>query len=275
LNGKVRWIRSIGMVRYDWDGKPARFDGITIDITNLKAIEEQLREADRRREEFIALLSHELRTPLTSIVGWGALLRQNKVAEKDVPVALETIDRNAQAQLKIVEDLLDTSMIVTNKLRLNKQSLDPVAAVRSAFATIEATARKKKLQLHFTEGPGVGLIVADPGRLQQILLNLLSNSVKFTDEYGKIDVVLNGDDQWVTLSVVDTGRGINSDVIPHIFDRFRQADSSSTRQYGGLGLGLAIVRHLVDLHGGIISASSAGLDRGATFTIRLPRQAAA
>jgi signal transduction histidine kinase/CheY-like chemotaxis protein len=249
--------------------------GALVDAFNgmLQRIEQrdaELREANRVKDEFLATLSHELRTPLNAILGWTRLLRAGAVPEESRDRAIEKIERNAQAQARLVEDLLEVSRITTGKLRLDLRPTDMSAIVSAAVESIRPAAEARQVGVQ-TIGlerrlPGVG----DPDRLQQIVWNLLSNAVKFTPPGGRVTVSLSRHDGADTLVVTDTGQGIEPDVLPHVFDAFRQADASSTRRFGGLGLGLSIARQLAAMHGGTIDASSAGPGRGAAFVVRLP-----
>src|SRR6185503_9016627 len=226
--------------------------------------------ANRIKDEFLATLSHELRTPLTSLLGWSSVLREGRRDEKVLAQGLEAIDRNAKMQAQLIDDLLDVSRIVSGKLNLEVRPLDIASVVRAAINVVQPAADAKNITLDYYAEPGLGAISADSARLHQIIWNLLSNAVKFTPHGGKISVRVdqNGSDARVT--VTDTGQGIDSEFLPRVFDRFRQADSSTTRSFGGLGLGLAIVRHLVELHGGTVSAYSEGANKGATFIATFP-----
>lgn len=226
--------------------------------------------ANRIKDEFLATLSHELRTPLTSLLGWSSVLREAKRDEKVLTQGLEAIDRNARVQAQLIDDLLDVSRIVSGKLNLEVRPLDITSVTRAAINVVRPAADAKGIAIDYWAQPGLGAISADSARLQQIIWNLLSNAVKFTPHGGKIFVRLeqNGTDARVTVK--DTGQGIDAEFLPRVFDRFRQADSSTTRSFGGLGLGLAIVRHLVELHGGTVSAHSDGLNKGATFAATFP-----
>jgi PAS domain S-box-containing protein len=229
-------------------------------------------EANRVKDEFLATVSHELRTPLNAILGWSSLLR-GRNPEPSIAKAIDIIHRNAVAQAKIIEDILDVSRIITGKLHLDVAATDLVVIVRDAIEVVRPSAIAKHLALEFTPPEQECLLVADPERLQQVAWNLLSNAVKFTDNGGRVTVAIRLDDAKIALSVSDTGRGIDPAFLPFVFDRFQQADSSSTRRVGGLGLGLAIVRHLVELHGGQVEAKSEGLGKGTTMTVILPIRA--
>ncbi len=222
------------------------------------------------KDEFLATLSHELRTPLNAIQGWTALLRQHDVPIEDLKRGLETIDRNVRAQTQIVNDLLDMSRIISGKIHLEVQTMHLHEVVNTAIEAVAPTAEAKRIRIHTLLDTGIGLVRGDPNRLQQVLWNLLSNAVKFTPAGGRVQVVLERVNSHVEIVVEDTGIGIRPDFLPYVFDRFRQGDPSTTRRYGGLGLGLSIVKNLVELHGGSVRVKSAGENQGSTFVIALP-----
>jgi signal transduction histidine kinase/ActR/RegA family two-component response regulator len=226
--------------------------------------------ANRIKDEFLATLSHELRTPLTSLLGWSSVLREAKRDEKVLTQGLEAIDRNARVQAQLIDDLLDVSRIVSGKLNLDVRPLDIASVARAAINVVRPAADAKGITLDYHAEPGLGAISADSARLHQIIWNLLSNAVKFTPHGGKISVRVEQDGMDARVTVKDTGQGVDPEFLPRVFDRFRQADSSTTRSFGGLGLGLAIVRHLVELHGGAVSAQSDGVNKGATFVATFP-----
>ncbi|MGI9034844.1 MAG: CHASE3 domain-containing protein [Pyrinomonadaceae bacterium] len=226
--------------------------------------------ANRLRDEFLATVSHELRAPLKSILGWARLMQQGKVDEKTTRKAVETIVRNADAQNRLIEDLLDVSRIISGKLRLEVMTVKPSSFVESAMETVRPAAEAKNIRLEIYEDAEISHISGDPNRLQQVIWNLLSNAIKFTPNDGKVSVEIARADSHVEVRVKDSGVGIKADFLPHVFDRFSQADASSIRKFGGLGLGLAIVRHLTEMHGGTVHAHSAGEGKGATFVVRLP-----
>ena len=250
-----------------------------VSIENVQLLEREraaraaAEESNRLKDEFLATISHELRTPLTPIIGWAAMLRSGLLGESERERALEVIERSAHAQDRIVNDLLDASRIITGKLRLRLTLFDPRPVVEAAIETVRPTAEAKGIRIEAALA-GAGVMTGDPERLQQVVWNLLSNAIKFTPGGGSIEVRLGGDDSYMEIGVSDTGVGIKPDFLPFVFDRFRQADSSSTRAYGGLGIGLSIVRQLVELHGGTVQAESLGEGRGSTFRVRLPRAAA-
>jgi PAS domain S-box-containing protein len=225
--------------------------------------------ASRLKDEFLATVSHELRTPLNAIIGWSHMLRQGGLDDVGTARAIETIERNAKAQAQLIEDILDVSRIITGKLRLNTGPVDMAAVINAAIDSVQLAADAKNIRLEVTLDPSARHISGDSSRLQQVVWNLLSNAIKFTPFDGRVEVRLERAGSDVKVSVSDTGQGITPDFLPFIFDRFRQADSTSTRRHGGLGLGLAIVRHLVELHGGSLTADSAGQGLGSTFSIRL------
>jgi PAS domain S-box-containing protein len=230
----------------------------------------EAQEANRIKDEFLATVSHELRTPLTAILGWARMLRADKLDEHNSTRALETIERNAKLQAQLIDDLLDVSRIITGKLRIDVKMVELFPIIDAAVNSIRPAAEAKNIRLQMVLDPGANLILGDQNRLQQIIWNLLSNAIKFTPDGGRIQVQLERTNSYIEVSVTDTGKGIKPEFLPYVFDRFRQADSTSTRAQGGLGLGLAIVRHLVELHGGTVHADSPGEGKGATFTIRLP-----
>jgi PAS domain S-box-containing protein len=254
------------------------------DITERKAVEEErsrllagerearadAETANRIKDEFLATLSHELRTPLNAILGWAQLLRMNGTPREDFEHGLETIERNAKVQAQLVEDLLDLSRIISGKLRLEMKPLDLPAVMDAALDSVRPAATAKSIRLIPVLDAHAGPVLGDAGRLQQVVWNLLSNAIKFTPEGGRVDLLLQRADGHAEIVVSDTGQGIDPEFLPHVFDRLRQADSSTTRRHGGLGLGLAIVRHLVESHGGTVRAESRGEGKGATFTASLP-----
>jgi signal transduction histidine kinase/ActR/RegA family two-component response regulator len=241
-------------------------------LREAQAAYEQALESSRLKDEFLATLSHELRTPLNAIVGWSRLLMDGQLSEADAARAVETIHRNAAAQNQLIADMLDVSRIVSGKLRLDLREVDPGAVVGAAVDTVLPAAQAKSMALQTLFDPGAGPITGDPDRLQQVIWNLLSNAIKFTPRGGHVLLRLEKAESHVAVIVEDDGPGVDPDFLPFVFDRFRQADSSSTRRQGGLGLGLAIVRHLVELHGGTVSAENRA-GGGAIFSIHLPLRA--
>jgi signal transduction histidine kinase/ActR/RegA family two-component response regulator len=233
-------------------------------------LRQQAEAASRSKDEFLAMISHELRTPLNAIVGWTGMLRTGRIDEQTTARAVETIERNARSQTKLIEDLLDISRIISGKLRLNVQPVELLSVVEAAVDVVRPAAAAKDIRLQVVLDPEAGPVSGDPERLQQIIWNLLANAVKFTPKKGRVQVRLQRLNSHVEITVSDTGQGISAEFLPFVFDRFRQADSSFTRKHGGLGLGLAIVRHLVELHGGEVSAYSDGEGQGTTFTVKFP-----
>ncbi|KAB8320761.1 response regulator [Tolypothrix campylonemoides VB511288] len=227
-------------------------------------------EANRIKDEFLAIVSHELRTPLNSMLGWAKLLRQGKLNQATAAKALETIERNAELQKKLIEDILDVSRIVQGKIRLNLRPLHLIRVIDAVSESIRPIAQAKAIQFQSLLDPNVAQVTGDADRLQQVLWNLLSNAVKFTPSGGCIEIRLEQVNSMAQITVSDTGAGISADFLPYVFERFRQADGTSTRANGGLGLGLAIVRHLVEMHNGTVYATSDGEGLGATFTVQLP-----
>lgn len=252
--------------------------GTATDIDDSKRLYHQAKEANRIKDEFLAVLSHELRTPLNPIVGWSKLLRARPPDPITLARGLETIERNAKIQTQLIEDLLDVSRILRGKVSLNAQPVNLVTVIESALETVRLSADAKSIRLEFNAADNINYVaLGDAGRLQQAIWNLLSNAIKFTPHYGHVEIELTidstytlADERYAKITVRDTGKGIDSEFLPYVFDSFRQADGSTTRTFGGLGLGLAIVRHLIELHGGTVEAISLGAGKGATFTVKLP-----
>jgi PAS domain S-box-containing protein len=282
-DGKIRWIWARGQMQEDDDGE-LKMHGTVTDITERKEAErerERLLEnekvarkdaeiANRMRDEFLATVSHELRAPLNSILGWGRLLEKGNLDEPTTEKAIKTIVRNAESQNRLIEDLLDVSRIISGKLRLEVMTIKPINIVESALETVRPAAEAKGIILEIKEDSDISHISGDPNRLQQVIWNLLSNAIKFTPNDGRVTLEIEREDDYVNLRVKDTGVGIKEEFLPHVFDRFRQADASSIRKFGGLGLGLAIVRHITEMHGGTVHVDSEGEGKGSTFTVRLP-----
>ena len=295
-----RYIRKDGSEMWSWttvtlledaQGQPLRFIGVIEDIGVRKREERALQDEARIRKtlldseraarnaaermsemkgDFLATLSHELRTPLNAIVGWAQILRTRPSNAEQLAKGLETIERNARVQAQLIEDLLDMSRITSGKLRLNIQRLHPASVVEAAIETVRTAADAKGIRLEQFIDPAAGPISGDPGRLQQVMWNLLSNAIKFTPRGGKVQILLQRVNSHVELSVADTGCGVKAEFMPHLFERFRQGDNPTTRHHGGLGLGLSIVKSLVELHGGSVTATSAGENQGTTVTVVLP-----
>jgi len=273
-----------GRAFYDANGNPYRLAGFGWDITERKRAEkerEQLihrehaarteaEEANRIKDEFLATLSHEMRTPLTAMLGWLAMLRTRPLDDETTRHAIETVERNARAQAQLIEDLVDVSRIAGGKRNLEVRRIDLAPVIAAAVDVVRPAANARGVQIEVVNDEAVGPVSGDPARLQQVIWNLLSNAVKFTNRDGLVYVSLHRSGSQAELVVRDTGIGIAPEFLPRVFERFRQAESPITRSHHGLGLGLAIVRHLTELHGGTVRAESPGEGLGSTFTIRLP-----
>jgi PAS domain S-box-containing protein len=274
-DGKFRWFLSRAMPIRDAEGRVVRWFGTNTDIEEWRLAREAAEQANRIKDEFLATLSHELRTPLNAILGWANLLRSNTLDSATTAQGLETIERNARLQSKLIEDILDVSRIMSGKIALDLQQVELAHVVEAALDSVRPTAGARDISLTLELSPEPGLIKGDAARLQQIIWNLLSNAIKFTPRGGSVRVALGRVESLVQVTVSDSGQGIAPEFLPHVFDRFRQADSSSTRQHSGLGLGLSIVRQLVELHGGTVWAESEGIGHGATFCVQFPLAAVA
>jgi PAS domain S-box-containing protein len=305
------WVKG-GTYARGPDGSPLRMSGVVTDVTDRKQAEQErerllrserearaaaeearaaaetarataeaaraeVERAGRLKDDFLATVSHELRTPLNAVLGWAQLLRRGVIPPHEVPDTVGVIERNAKLQAQLVEDLLDLSRIISGKLRLDVQDVDLPAVVRAAVTTVRPAVEAKGIRVAERLAADAGPVRGDPARLQQVLWNLLSNAAKFTPAGGSIDVTLEAtpDASGVAVMVRDSGQGIDPAFVPHVFDRFRQQDGSSARKHGGLGVGLSIVRHLVELHGGTVAAASGGTGLGATFVVTLPVAGAA
>jgi PAS domain S-box-containing protein len=280
----VYWMCAKGRVFYDDAGTPVRMMGTMQDISDRKLAEqardrlftleqtarETAEKANRIKDEFLAILSHELRTPLNAILGWTKLLKSGKLNTAKTAEAINIIERNAELQINLIEDLLDVSRILQGKLSLNVVSVNLVSIISAALETVSLAAQTKDIKIITQLETNIGTVTGDTARLQQIIWNLLSNAVKFTANGGRVEVTLQRVGTNAQITVSDTGKGISPDFLPHIFDYFYQEDSTITRKFGGLGLGLGIVRNLVELHGGTIEANSPGIGQGATFIVKLP-----
>jgi PAS domain S-box-containing protein len=269
-DGAFRWFLTRVNPLRDSQGRIMRWFGTNTDVDEQRRTAEELREANRLKDEFLATVSHELRTPLTAILGWAHLLRAGQLDKKSGAGAVETIERNARAQVQLIDDLLDVSRIITGKLRLDVRQVDPGSFIEPAIEALRPAAEAKDVRIQKVMDTGVVSVAGDPARLQQVVWNLLSNAIKFTPKGGKVQVRLERINSHLEIVVSDTGAGIKAEFLPHVFERFRQADQKTTRQHGGLGLGLAIVRHIVELHGGTVEADSQGENQGATFVVKLP-----
>jgi len=281
-DGREVWVEAQSIVVCDEHG-PAGMRGVTMDITAAVQAEieraelleresharQQAEEASRLKEEFLATVSHELRTPLNAVVGWSRLLRSGQLDGDGTAHAIEVIERNAAAQRQIIEDLLDVSRIITGKLRINTQPVDLLLIIHAAIDAVRPAAEAKEIRMSTHIEVPDPIVRADSERLQQVLWNLLANAVKFTPSGGRVDVYLEQHGSLAEIRIEDSGPGVPAEFLPRIFERFSQADGSSTRKHGGLGLGLAIVRHLVELHGGTVSAANRE-QGGATLTVQLP-----
>ena len=284
--GEVRWVRATGRTYYK-EEKPVRFDGTTQDITDRKRVEEERKQlldiertarleaerTSRMKDEFLATLSHELRTPLNAILGWTQLLKRDQQDPEMLSEAISVIERNVRVQNQLIEDLLDMSRIISGNLRLDVQRVKLPEIINAAMEGVKPTAETKGVRLEKVIDRFVGPVSGDPGRLQQVLWNLLTNAIKFTPKGGKVCVLAEGKQSYVEISVTDTGEGIIRDFLPHLFERFSQADGSAKRKHRGLGLGLSIVKNLVEMHGGTVQANSRGEGQGATFIFHLPLHA--
>ncbi|MBN3921745.1 MAG: response regulator [Nostoc sp. NMS4] len=283
-DSSYRWQLARGLPLKDEQGFVVKWFGTCTDIHEQKQILEErahlleleqiarakAETANRIKDEFLAVLSHELRTPLNAILGWSKLLQTRRLDQKKTSEALATIERNATLQVQLIEDLLDISRILQGKLTLNITKINLKSTVLSALETMQLAAETKLIEVNTVFEPGVGQIMGDSTRLQQVVWNLLSNAIKFTPRGGKVEVRLQEADGYTQIIVSDTGKGISADFLPFVFDYFRQADSTSTRNFGGLGLGLAIVRNIIEMHGGTVQADSLGDGKGAIFSVNLP-----
>ena len=273
-DGTVRWVEGKGRVEFE-NGRPVRMSGVCMIITRRKEAElarlAAAEEASRLKDEFLATLSHELRTPLHAILGWVQMLQADGLPPDRVRQGIDVIGRNARLQAQLIEDILDVSRIITGKLEIERIPMLVPPLVETVVAAVLPSARARQIEVTVDVPPALAPIEGDPKRLQQVFGNLLSNAIKFTPEHGHVSVrAAATDDDWITIEVTDSGDGIDPAFLPYMFDRFRQADSTPKRKHGGLGLGLSIARHLIDLHSGEIQARSDGPGRGTTVVVRLP-----
>jgi len=289
------WIAARGRGTYTADGTVVAMIGVVQDISERKAVEDELRqvlESERAarsqaerlsaiKDEFLAVLSHELRTPLSAILGWAQIMRHRvgskktdatsvEKANEDMLKGLDVIERNARMQTQLIDDLLDMSRISSGKMRLEVHAVMPSAFIEAAAEMVRPAASEKDIQIELTLDREIGPVAGDAGRLQQVIWNLLSNAIKFTPKAGRVEVRLERGPSHAEINVIDSGAGIRADFLEYVFDRFRQGDASTTRKHGGLGLGLSIVKQLVEAHGGSVRATSPGEGLGSTFTVSLP-----
>ena len=276
-DGRAIWVEARSRTILDEHGRPVGMRGVTSDITAQKELDAgraallaREQELNRLKDEFLATVSHELRTPMNAVLGWLQMLRSGAVQPDRVAHALEAVERNASMQNRLIEDLLDVSRIVSGKFRLDIQDVDLGSLLEAALASLHPAAEAKGLHLETAVDPGLGLVRVDPQRLQQVLWNLLANAVKFTPAGGRVWVDIRRSGSHIDIVVRDEGEGITAGDLPHVFERFRQAEGGTVRASAGLGLGLAIVRHIVEMHGGTVEARSEGSGRGATFRVSLP-----
>ncbi len=283
-SGEKRWVRTDKVPYRDEHGNILGVIVFALDVTDLKRAEEALRQSviqertarveaeriGRIKDEFLITLSHELRTPLVPILGWLDLIANSSMTRAEVEEALKVIKRNAMSELQLIDDMLDTARIISGKLTVANDPVELLAVVQAAIETLRLAVDAKHLDLRLIVDQDPGVVAGDAGRLQQVVWNLLGNAIKFTDNHGRITVRVGCREGLAVVAIADSGIGIDPDFLPHVFERFRQADSSTTRTFGGLGLGLALVRHLVEAHGGTITAWSTGAGQGATFTLALP-----
>src|SRR5262245_4823238 len=288
-DGEIIWALVNWTIVRDAEGRPLHSVANIQDITARKQAEEEreellLREraaretaeaATRSKDEFLAVVSHELRSPLNAILGYAALLRYGSLDAREAKQAVDVIERSGKAQGRLIDDLLDTARIISGKLTIAVGPVDLVSVIGESVQTIHPAAEAKGVSLHAELPPEIGQITGDPVRLQQIVWNLLSNAIKFTPQEGHVEVRLERVDPHIRITVSDTGKGISTDFLPYVFERFQQSDTSSARRHGGLGLGLALAKYLVELHGGTIEAASAGENQGASFRVTLPVRAVA
>jgi PAS domain S-box-containing protein len=283
-DGEVRWLQDRGRIILDDNGRPRYATGAVMDVTARRQLADHertlsaeraqlirdLEQANRVKDEFLAMLSHELRTPLNAVLGWTRILRRGTVPPERTASILDTIERNAAAQMQIIEELLDLSSMSAGNLRLNIAPIDLRDLIGGAVETIRPAADAKSIALHVSIDGMLNDVTGDATRLRQVLWNLLANAVKFTPAGGRVEVTVHEGPADLEISVSDSGPGIDSAFLPHVFEPFRRGESLSTRTVGGLGLGLAIVRHIVEAHGGTVTADSDGPDKGSVFVVRMP-----
>ena len=284
-DGEERWLAATGLFHADETGQRTRFIGVMLDITEQRRADAErndllrresmarlaAEDAARLKDQFLATLSHELRTPMSSVLGWLHLVRSGRLPPEKHEQALETIERNARLQNQLINDLLDVSRIITGQLRIEPERVVPSAILAAAIDTVRLQASTRQIAIRLSVDDDCAAVWGDPSRLQQVFTNLLVNAIKFSPSESEIDVTLRCTDDRVRITITDCGEGIAPEMLPLIFERFRQVDGSITRRHGGMGLGLAIARHILDLHGGSVVAESPGVGHGATFTVDLPR----
>jgi PAS domain S-box-containing protein len=283
-DGDVRWLQDRGRIILDDEGRPRYATGAVMDVTARRQLEDHeralsderaqlvrdLEQANRVKDEFLALLSHELRTPLNAVLGWTRILRRGSVPPERTSAILDTIERNAAAQMQIIEELLDLSAMSAGSLRLNIAPVDVRDLIGGAVETIRPAADAKSITVDVSIDATLGDLAGDAARLRQVLWNLLANAVKFTPAGGRVELIAREGAAELEISLRDSGPGIDQAFLPHVFEPFRRGESLSTRTVGGLGLGLAIVRHIVEAHGGTVTADSEGAGKGSVFVVRMP-----
>ena len=248
---------------------------LVVAAVRAQTLREEAETASHLKDEFLAAVSHEVRTPLTAVLGWARILESKQLPPEGAERAIAAIGRNATALAHMIDDLLDTSRILNGAIRLAIRPVDLAAVAQEALDAVRPQATTKNVHLAFDDVPGPRTVSGDAERLQQVIWNLLANAIKFTPEGGRVDVFIVAGAEYMEIRIVDTGQGISPDLLPHVFERFRQGHDATTRRHTGLGLGLGIARYLVDLHGGTVQAASPGVGQGATFTVRLPIAAGA
>ncbi|NUM58960.1 MAG: GAF domain-containing sensor histidine kinase, partial [Bdellovibrionaceae bacterium] len=271
------WAKPYTASEQDLELLQALTETVSVAIENVNLYNSQqnqiaeLRSLNKSKDEFLMVLSHELRTPLNSILGWSKLLKSNSnYSDSDLLIGIDSIERNARSQSSLINDLLDTSLIITGKFSLNKEEINLMDSLNSSIKSIKVLAEEKKLNFSLSTFANIVEVFADPKRLEQVFDNILSNAIKFSQDYGKIQIRIDREQSFIRIQFIDEGIGIEADFLPFLFDRFQQADSSTTRHSGGLGLGLSIVKYIVEAHGGQIKAESLGLKKGSTFTVYIP-----
>jgi signal transduction histidine kinase len=282
LQGETTGDRSGARAAYVERGQDRRFaqmreanEHLVVAVARAQTLTEKAETASHHKDEFLAAVSHEIRTPLSAVLGWARVLESKKLPPEQTEHAIAAIGRNASALAQMVDDLLDMSRVINGAIRLALVPVNLTTVAQEALDTVRPLAAAKNVQLTFDDAAGGRTISGDAGRLQQVIWNLLSNAIKFTPDGGRVEIVIEFANDHAEIRVVDTGKGISPAFLPHVFERFRQAEDATTQRHTGLGLGLGIVRELVELHGGAVQAASPGLGQGATFTVRLPIAASA